>query len=228
MPNHYVGDLLHTMGISGLSHVRTELFQLLVVPFLAPHPVHANRQFPRHRHLGDRPSSPRFSQLGTQIIFGSFLPSLLVGLHLQSLLGPGSRHCYGIISTFDAASIKLFGTIAGIYSDKTTGASDGFGRAPNGTYKEFEVSGAGTAAGQGTFPNNINLEGSATGDYVNSTGVSYGFVRTPGGSITKFNAAGTGLTAGQGTFPTANDPEGGVTGYFLDENNIFHGFVVTP
>jgi hypothetical protein len=32
------------------------------------------------------------------IIFGSFLPSLLVGLHLQSLLGHGSRHCYGIIS----------------------------------------------------------------------------------------------------------------------------------
>src|ERR1039458_7731126 len=32
------------------------------------------------------------------IIFGSFLPSLLVGLHLQSLLGPGSRHCYGIIT----------------------------------------------------------------------------------------------------------------------------------
>src|ERR1039458_6661670 len=35
------------------------------------------------------------------IIFGSFLPSLLVGLHLQSLLGPGSRHCYGIISLID-------------------------------------------------------------------------------------------------------------------------------
>jgi hypothetical protein len=32
------------------------------------------------------------------IIFGSFLPSLLVGLRHQSLLGPGSRHCYGIIS----------------------------------------------------------------------------------------------------------------------------------
>src|ERR1700687_1265425 len=30
------------------------------------------------------------------IIFGSFLPSLLVGLHHQSLLGSGSRHCYGI------------------------------------------------------------------------------------------------------------------------------------
>src|SRR5216684_1823723 len=29
-------------------------------------------------------------------MFGSFLPSLLVGSHHQSLLGAGSRHCYGI------------------------------------------------------------------------------------------------------------------------------------
>src|SRR5215470_14633658 len=31
MPNHYVGDLLPTIGISGLSRVRTELLQLCVV-----------------------------------------------------------------------------------------------------------------------------------------------------------------------------------------------------
>jgi hypothetical protein len=31
MPNHYVGDLLHTMGISGLSRVRTELVHLAIV-----------------------------------------------------------------------------------------------------------------------------------------------------------------------------------------------------
>ncbi len=30
-------------------------------------------------------------------MFGSFLPSLLVGWRHQSLLGRGSRHCYGII-----------------------------------------------------------------------------------------------------------------------------------
>jgi len=34
MPNHYVGDLLHTMAISGLSRVRTELVQLAVVQSL--------------------------------------------------------------------------------------------------------------------------------------------------------------------------------------------------
>jgi len=34
-------------------------------------------------------------------MFGSFPPSALVGLRLQSLLGPGSRHCYGIITLID-------------------------------------------------------------------------------------------------------------------------------
>src|SRR5437867_12880511 len=57
-PNQLLGVLLHTIAISGLSRVRTELFQLLVIPFLAHHPVKANRQFACHGHLGDFPSSP--------------------------------------------------------------------------------------------------------------------------------------------------------------------------
>src|SRR4029077_9992912 len=59
MPNHYIGDLLHTIGISGRSRVRTELLQLAVVVFLAPHPVQMHRQLPRHRYLGDLPSTPQ-------------------------------------------------------------------------------------------------------------------------------------------------------------------------
>jgi len=38
--------------------VRTELFQPLVIPSLAHHPVKANRQFARQGHLGDFPSPP--------------------------------------------------------------------------------------------------------------------------------------------------------------------------
>ena len=34
IPNQLLGVLLHTIAISGLSRVRTELFQLLVIPFL--------------------------------------------------------------------------------------------------------------------------------------------------------------------------------------------------
>src|ERR1700688_2157149 len=57
-PNQYLGVLLHTIAISGLSRVRTELFHLLVIPSLAHHPVEANRQFACHGHLSDLPSPP--------------------------------------------------------------------------------------------------------------------------------------------------------------------------
>jgi hypothetical protein len=43
MPNHYIGDLLHTIGMSGLSRVRTELLPLAIVLTLAPHPVQMHR-----------------------------------------------------------------------------------------------------------------------------------------------------------------------------------------
>src|SRR6266576_6751417 len=56
MPNQLLGVQRHTIAISGLSRVRTELPQLLVIPSLTPHPVQANRQFSRHGYLGDLPS----------------------------------------------------------------------------------------------------------------------------------------------------------------------------
>ena len=42
----------HTIAISGLSRVRTELAPLLVIPAMTPHPVQTNRQPAGHRHLG--------------------------------------------------------------------------------------------------------------------------------------------------------------------------------
>jgi hypothetical protein len=57
MPNHYGGDLLHTMGISGVSRVRTELLHFVVIPSAPPHPVQLDRQFPRHRDFGDLTSA---------------------------------------------------------------------------------------------------------------------------------------------------------------------------
>ena len=50
--------LLHTIAISGLSRVRTELLHLLVVPLLAPHPVHSNGQAPGHGYFGDLAAPP--------------------------------------------------------------------------------------------------------------------------------------------------------------------------
>src|SRR5438132_2164070 len=58
IPNHYVGDLLHTMAISGLSRVRTELLCFFVTPSSAPHPVQLHRKFPGHRHLRDLSPAP--------------------------------------------------------------------------------------------------------------------------------------------------------------------------
>ena len=59
MPNHYVGDLVHTIGMSGPSRVRTELSPLAVVAALAPHPVQMHGQLPRHGYLGNLPSTPQ-------------------------------------------------------------------------------------------------------------------------------------------------------------------------
>ncbi len=57
MPNHYVGDLLSAIGISGRSRVRTELFELAVVPALPPHPVQMHCQLSSHCHLRDLSST---------------------------------------------------------------------------------------------------------------------------------------------------------------------------
>ena len=58
MPNHYVGDLPLTIGISGHSRVQTELLPSAIVATLAPHPVPMYRQLSRHRYLGNLPSPP--------------------------------------------------------------------------------------------------------------------------------------------------------------------------
>jgi hypothetical protein len=56
MPYQLLGVLLHTMAMSGLSRVRTELFQLLIIPSLAPHPVQTNCQSTCQGDLGNLPS----------------------------------------------------------------------------------------------------------------------------------------------------------------------------
>jgi hypothetical protein len=47
LPNRFLGVLLHTNACSGLARVRTEFFQLLVIPLHAPHPVQMNRESAR-------------------------------------------------------------------------------------------------------------------------------------------------------------------------------------
>ena len=45
IPNQFLGVLLHTIAMSGLSRVRTELVQLPVIPSLAPRPVQTHCSF---------------------------------------------------------------------------------------------------------------------------------------------------------------------------------------
>ena len=70
MPNHYIGDLLLTIGISGLSRVRTELVQLAVVAALTPHPVQMHGQLSRHRDFRDLPRAPhgQMEKLATPLL----------------------------------------------------------------------------------------------------------------------------------------------------------------
>src|SRR5579864_6143568 len=58
MPNHYAGDLVPTIAISGLSRVRTELFALCVIQTLAPHPVQMHGQLAGHCYFRNLPPAP--------------------------------------------------------------------------------------------------------------------------------------------------------------------------
>ena len=58
MPNQLLDVRRNTMTISGLSCVRTELDPLLIIPFLAHHPIQPNRQSACHCDLRRLASSP--------------------------------------------------------------------------------------------------------------------------------------------------------------------------
>jgi len=152
------------------------------------------------------------------------------------------RDPWGHMTTFDAAGagtgagqgtviewaqcLNEAGMITGNYVDASS-VSHGFVRAANGAITEFDVSGAGTGAGQGTWSWSINAAGTVTAEYVDADNVSHGFVRGPWGNITKFDVSGAGTGAGQGTIPLGNNASGAITGVCVDNNNVLHGFLVT-
>ena len=103
----------------------------------------------------------------------------------------------------------------------------GYVRAPDGKITPFDAPGAGTGAGQGTFPAGINLFGAIEGDYVDAGNVSHGFVRAPSGTIYTFDAPGADVTPGDngGTYPQSINLFGAISGYYRDANSVYHGFV---
>lgn len=110
----------------------------------------------------------------------------------------------------------------GYYSD-ASGVFHGFLRSRDGTISTFDVSGAGTGPGQGTFPENINGGGAITGQYVDASGVNHGFLRTRDGDITTFDVSAAGTSSGQGTIPTSNNPANAITGFYFDANGAPDG-----
>ncbi len=96
-----------------------------------------------------------------------------------------------------------------------------------GTFANFDVTGAGTTALEGTIPTSVNSNGDVTGIYITTGNVSHGFARTSAGAITPFGASGAGTTNDQGTFPLSIDAEGNIAGMFADSSNVYHGFIRT-
>jgi hypothetical protein len=92
----------------------------------------------------------------------------------------------------------------------------------------FDVPGAGTAPGQGTFGIAVNPEGAIAGYYFDVNYAVHGFVRGSNGAITEFDAAGAGTAGGQGTAPLSYNPAGAITGFSIDVNYAHHGFLRAP
>lgn len=99
-----------------------------------------------------------------------------------------------------------------------------------GEISNFDVPGAGTAPGQGTFGEAINTEGTTPGWFIDTTGLYHGFIRDCGGKTTSFDAPDSGTTPGsyQGTVPQSMNVVGEIVGYVADNQNVYHGFVRSP
>jgi hypothetical protein len=135
----------------------------------------------------------------------------------------------GSVFTLTAAgtALNFEGAVTGVYFD-ASGVLHGYVRTANGTITEYNVTGAGTASGQGTDTSGINDLGTITGPYVDSSGVNHGYLRLADGAITTFDASDAGTGSGQGTVPEGNNLLGEITGQYIDSSGVNHGFVRSP
>src|SRR5215831_10969880 len=118
----------------------------------------------------------------------------ITGFFIDSI---GAVHGYarsnqGVITVFDAPGagtgpfpegtfpwspmiINPNGAITGWATDSAL-VSHGFLRDRNGGFTTFDAPGAGTGAGQGTFPFAISFSGEITGFYIDATNANHGFL----------------------------------------------------
>ena len=101
------------------------------------------------------------------------------------------------------------------------------------TITTFDAPGAGTAAGQGTFPSGISPSGAITGFTRDANSARHGFLRASDRTFTIFDdpAAGTCTVScgtigpGQGTRAYAINPSGQIVGFYSDNSARCHGYV---
>jgi hypothetical protein len=96
---------------------------------------------------------------------------------------------------------------------------------PAPTITTFDVPGAGTDPGQGTFGGGFTPNGTIMGNYIDADNVSHGFLMDRTGIFTTFDAPNAGTGPFQGTFPFGINSNGAITGWYTDEANVNHGFV---
>src|SRR6266480_2061469 len=116
------------------------------------------------------------------------------------------------------------GAIAGYYTDSSD-VSHGFLRDKNGAITTFDVPGAGTGAGEGTFSYAISPTGAITGFYFDGADVSHGFLRDENGVITTFDVPGSGTDAFEGTYGGGFTPNGTIMGNYFTPDTLSHGFL---
>jgi hypothetical protein len=94
--------------------------------------------------------------------------------------GPGEAGCSftDTCPGTGAENINPQGAITGHTVDDN-GVNHGFLRAKNGAISTFDVAGAGTGSGQGTFPVCNNPVDAITGYYIDANDVNHGFLRSP-------------------------------------------------
>jgi len=84
----------------------------------------------------------------------------------------------------------------------------------------FDPPGAGTAAGQGTFPQQNLNSGAIVGYYVDGNSVAHGFIRSAHGKYTTIDVPGAAGTQAYGI----ND-EGTAIGWWFETNGVYHGYL---
>src|SRR5262249_59143821 len=92
--------------------------------------------------------------------------------------------------------------MTGFYTDGSN-ANPGFLRDTKGVITTYDVPGAGTGPGQGTFGGGFTPNGAIMGNYFDADNLSHGFLMDTTGAFTTFDAPDAGNVPGsfQGTYP---------------------------